>query len=80
MAARTTRQSQPSRPEGANAADRSTSRTRSRLIAEPERRYGGQRITRLVQDSGVTGEPPDIYCYAWPLFAKHVKIPSGDDR
>ncbi|HPF27855.1 MAG TPA: hypothetical protein P5528_09410 [Steroidobacteraceae bacterium] len=41
---------------------------------EPERRYGGQRVTDVVQDSGVSGKPPDIYCYDWPILAEEVLI------
>lgn len=36
---------------------------------EPERQYGGQRMTRAVHASGITGEPPDIYCYDWSPLA-----------
>lgn len=43
---------------------------------EPERHYGGQRVTDVVQDSGVTGQPPDIYCYDWPILAEEVLIES----
>ena len=50
---------------------------------EPERQYGGQRMTRAVHASGITGEPPDIYCYDWSPLADIDRVksdPLGDEH